>query len=209
MAVGETIVREYFELHGFFVRQQRKSYNPNRRDEEEIDFYLVNPSSITTPNLSNSPEPQTAIPFVLRSSDIQKISRAVIVVRGWHTEVFNASTIMNMSEQIRFADPVVFNPIARAFGGTGPLHKILALSDLPQNEEARAQSIALLQGKGIDAIITFPTMLTSLISAVEENRNYIRSDLLQTLRILKAYDLLKDTQMELFNTKRTRKAKAV
>jgi hypothetical protein len=23
-AVSETIVREYFELHGFFVRQQRK-----------------------------------------------------------------------------------------------------------------------------------------------------------------------------------------
>jgi len=208
MAVGETIVREYFELHGFFVRQQRKSVNPNRRDEEDIDFFVINSNSFATVSASTNPADKSPpIPFVLRSSDLQNIARAVIVVRAWHTEVFNVSTIMHISEQIRFADPSFFSPIARTFGSTGPLHKILALSDLPQNEETRAQSIALLQGKGIDAVITFTTMLLSLIAAVEENRNYTKSDLLQTLRILKAYDLLKDTQMELFKIKRIRKTK--
>ena len=37
-AVSETIVREFFELHGFFVRQQRKYIAPTRREDEEIDF---------------------------------------------------------------------------------------------------------------------------------------------------------------------------
>jgi hypothetical protein len=32
---------------------------------------------------------------------------------------------------------------------------------------------------------------------VATNRNYVKSDLLQTLRLLKNYDLLKDPQMEL------------
>ena len=32
MAVSETIVREFFELHGFFVRQQRKHIAPKRED---------------------------------------------------------------------------------------------------------------------------------------------------------------------------------
>ena len=42
MAVSETIVREYFELHGFFVRQNRKHIAPKREDDE-IDFYVHNP----------------------------------------------------------------------------------------------------------------------------------------------------------------------
>ena len=42
-AVSETIVREYFELHGFLVRQQRKYVAPTRREDEEIDFFVMNP----------------------------------------------------------------------------------------------------------------------------------------------------------------------
>jgi len=34
------------------------------------------------------------------------------------------------------------------------------------------------------------------------NRNYEKSDVLQMLRILKNYDLLKDRQMELFKSKK-------
>ena len=37
-AVSETILREFFELHGFFVRQQRKYSAPTRREDEEIDY---------------------------------------------------------------------------------------------------------------------------------------------------------------------------
>ena len=37
MAGSETIVREYFELHDFFVRQNRKHIAPKREDDE-IDF---------------------------------------------------------------------------------------------------------------------------------------------------------------------------
>src|SRR2546430_15070376 len=42
-AVSETMVREYFELHGFFVRQQRKYVAPARAEEEEADFFIINP----------------------------------------------------------------------------------------------------------------------------------------------------------------------
>ena len=37
-AVSETMAREFVELHGFFVRQQRKYIAPpTRREDEEID----------------------------------------------------------------------------------------------------------------------------------------------------------------------------
>ena len=40
------------------------------------------------------------------------------------------------------------------------------------------------------------------------SKNYEKSDLLQTLRILKTYDLLKDAQLDLFEKPKGRKLKA-
>ena len=61
---------------------------------------------------------------------------------------------------------------------------------------------AYLRSKGVDAVIPFRTMLADLIANIETNRNYQKSDLLQTLRILKNYDFFKEPQLELFKAKR-------
>ena len=57
----------------------------------------------------------------------------------------------------------------------------------------------------LDAVIPFRTMLADLIENVEANRNYQKSDLLQTIRILKNYVFFKDPQMELFRSKRKKR----
>lgn len=56
----------------------------------------------------------------------------------------------------------------------------------------------------MDAVIPFRTMLADLVTRTEANRNYQKSDLLQTIRILKNYDFFKEPQMELFKTRRKR-----
>jgi hypothetical protein len=75
--------------------------------------------------------------------------------------------------------------------------KILVLPALPTAEPFRSQSVALLKERGVDAIISFRAMLTDLIDKIESNQNYSKSDTLQVMRILKNYDLIKDTQLEL------------
>ena len=195
-AVSETIVREYFELHGFLVRQQRKYVAPTRREDEEIDFFVLNPQPR---------EAAGALPFELRSFDLARLHRAIVVVKGWHTETFSPAVLANAPEIFRFVEPAVLHPAARAFGGDTPLTKILVVPALPQNATARSQSIELLRGKGIDAVIPFHTMLRDLIDEIEVNRNYQKSDLLQVIRILKNYDFFKEPQLELFRTKRPRK----
>jgi hypothetical protein len=40
-------------------------------------------------------------------------------------------------------------------------------------------------------------MLLDLLDKIETNQNYTKSDTLQVMRILKNYDLLKDTQLDL------------
>ncbi len=191
-AVSETIVREYFELHEFLVRQHRKYVSPSRLEDDDIDFFVLNPAPAPAP-------PQ--LPFVLNSNDLAAIARAVVVVKGWHTETFTPSVLANAPEIFRFVEPRVFQQAARAFGEDGTPLKILVVPALPQEAQAREQSIALLKSKGIDAVIPFRTMLADLINQIESNRNYQKSDLLQMIRILKTYDFFKDPQLELFKAR--------
>jgi hypothetical protein len=192
-AVSETIVREYFELHEFLVRQHRKYIAQTRREEDDIDFFVLNPR----------PEPRASdLPFVLSSEDLSAIRRAIVVVKGWHTETFSSARLASTPEIFRFVGTKVFQKAAKVFGEEGNPTKILVVPALPQADEARDESIALLRAKGIDAVIPFRTMLSDLISRVEPNRNYQKSDLLQTIRILKNYDFFKEAQLELFKPKR-------
>ena len=192
-AVSETIVREYFELHGFFVRQQRKFIAPSQREDDEIDFFVFNPQPS---------ESDAALPFTLASTDLARIARGVVVVKGWHTETFSSAVLANAPEILRFLEPGTFQQTARAFGKDGPVAKILVVPALPAGAQAREQSIELLRGKGLDAVIPFHTMLADLIDQIEVNRNYQKSDLLQIIRILKNYGFLKDPQLELFKPKK-------
>jgi len=90
----------------------------------------------------------------------------------------------------------------RQVGQDGTPLKILVVPALPQNAQAREQSIGVLRSKGIDAVIPFRTMLAELVAKTEPNRNYQKSDLLQIIRILKNYDLIKEPQLELFKVRR-------
>jgi hypothetical protein len=197
-AVSETIVREYFELHEFLVRQHRKYISQTHRaEDDDIDFFVLNP------------HPQTlseALPFVLGSTDLAFIKRAIVVVKGWHTETFSSAKLTHAPEIFRFVEPKVFQQAVRAFGQDGTPLKILVVPALPQAAAARDESIALLRSKGIDAVIPFHTMLATMVSQTQVNRNYQKSDLLQIIRILKNYDFFKEPQLELFKTKPKRKA---
>ncbi|MFZ1073987.1 MAG: hypothetical protein WAO21_11205 [Verrucomicrobiia bacterium] len=195
-AVSETIVREYFELHEFLVRQHRKYITQTKREEDDIDFFVLNPR----------PQKRDAgVPFILSSPDLKFIERAVVVVKGWHTETFSPAVLAHAPEIFRFVEPKVFQQAALAFGADGTPTKILVVPALPQGEDARQQSVELLRSKGIDAVIPFHVMLSDLIGHIEVNRNYQKSDLLQMIRILKNYDFFKEPQLELFKSKRKRR----
>ena len=194
-SVSETIVREYFELREFLVRQHRKYIAPQKSDDDDIDFFVLNPQAQAR---------QGEQPFVLESADLKFIERAVVVVKGWHTETFSSARLASTPEIFRFVEPKVFQQAARAFGKNGTPLKILVVPALPQTEEARGESIALLRSKGVDAVIPFRTMLNDLVEQTEVNRNYQKSDLLQMIRILKNYDYFKEPQLELFKRKRKR-----
>src|SRR2546427_1924336 len=121
-SVSETIVREYFELHGFLVRQHRKYTATSRREDDEIDFFALNPRPVVD---------AAELPFVLTSAELSRVTRAVVVVKGWHTETFGPGVLTHAPQIFRFLEPAVFKQAARLFGGDGSLTKILIVPALP------------------------------------------------------------------------------
>jgi len=199
--IDEAIVREYFELNGFLVRQLRKhtAHGRSRKDEELIDLLVYNPAC-----------KETASPnFILFSNDLPLIRRAVIAVRAWHSKKFTASTLRASSEIFSFLEKDVLKKASDLFASDeedleahGELKKILVLPGLPTHEPHRTESIELLRKHGVDGIISFRSMLQDILTKVEVNHSYTKSDLLQTLRILKNYDLIRSPQMDLFSDKK-------
>jgi hypothetical protein len=186
-AVNEALVREYFELHGFFVRQGRKFIAPQQRDNDEVDFFVVHPAP--------TPEPP---PFILQSEDLPRLGRALVVVKPWHTDTFTPGLLANAPEIFRFLKPAALAQAAKAFPGDGRIHRVLVLPALPKEPDACRQSIDLLKARGVDAVLLFRPLLQDLITGVETNRNYQKSDVLQLLRVLKNYDFFREPQLELF-----------
>jgi hypothetical protein len=195
-AVSEMMVREFFELHGFLVRQPRKYTLRSARGSDEADLFVVNPRPLPL----NEP-----LPFLLAPEDLDRVSRGVVVVKGWHTETFSANRLALQPEIFRFASPAVVRRAARELGKLGeggPVCKILVVPSLPQKEDLRRESVAVMRQNGVDAALPFATLLADLIRRVEVNRDYQKSDLLQALRILKNYGFLSDPQLELFKPAR-------
>ncbi len=193
-AIDEGIVREYFEQNGFLVRQVRKYQVQARKknDDEEIDLIVYNPGWTRE---SRRPD------FFLFSNELPCLHRAVVAVKPWHTGVFTPNMLRSSPEIFRFLSDNVLKEVSRLFpqgdeADDGGLAKILVLPGLPTQEPYRSQSVELLKERGVDGIISFRAMLLDLIDKVEVNRNYLKSDTLEVIRILKNYDLLRDAQLD-------------
>lgn len=198
----ENIVREYFELNGFFVRQLRKYMVQSRkkRADEEIDLLVFNPNARGNPQETG---------FQLFSSDMGSIRKAVVVVKAWHTSRFTPAMLKSSSRIFDFLKKDVLNKAEAYFSfdesevgaeisNVEGLKKILVIPGLPTSDPHRSESIQLLKDQGVDGIIAFSTILENLLRHVEVNHSYQKSDLLQLMRILKIYDMVKEPQMSLF-----------
>lgn len=196
MGMNDTIVREYFELNGFLVLQPRKHTVPGRHKtaREEVDFVLTRPVNATHGVASS---------FVWTGDDLRPVARAIVGILGWHSERLYPARLEKEPDLYRFAEKDALR-YAQNLLGTGKFARILCLPRLPVGEDLRSRSVELLKERGIDGVITFGTMLMELARSVDVNRNYGKSDLLQIMRLLKNYDLIRDEQLDLFIDRRNR-----
>ncbi|MFA5042700.1 MAG: hypothetical protein WC381_07365 [Kiritimatiellia bacterium] len=195
-AVSEWIVREYFEQQGYMVVQPCKYFVTGRpkRMDEEIDLIVEHPL------IAELRRPDT---MLWSAKDLKTVPRAVVGVYGWHTERIYPAMLEHIPEIARFAGADAVRSAERRTGRSGFV-KILCLPRLPVSEKLRLDTLDLLKQKGVDGVLSFRTMLLELLEGVDTKKNYEKSDLLQILRILKNYDLLKAPQLELFALRKRR-----
>ncbi|MCK5558685.1 MAG: hypothetical protein KAJ01_09915 [Candidatus Hydrogenedentes bacterium] len=186
--VNLQLVKEFFELNGFMILTNRKHQLRKIGVDWEYSIELL------VANL-DFVKPEEESGFLLEPRDLKAIPRAIVDVKGWHTEVFYPSTIESARSFFAFVSPESLQYATRVFKGE-PFSKVMVLSELPSNKEILARSIDVLRKNGIDHTLEFSTILRDLISHVQINNNYTESDTLQLVRLMKRYGIVKDLQME-------------
>lgn len=197
----ENIVREYFELNGFFVRQLRKFsvHSRKKRTEDAVELLVLNPAA---------PAERPTSGFQLFSGDMATIRSAIVVVKPWHTSGFTPAMLKSSARTYDFLKKDVLNKTDAYFdlgddetnvqAMVEPAMKLLVLPGLPASDPQRSECIDQLKAQQVDGIIAFSTILENLLRHVEVNHSYHKSDLLQLMRVLKIYDMVKEPQMQLF-----------
>lgn len=192
--ISENLVTEYFEMNNFAVKINKKyAFSSKKRSEmEEINLIAY--------NLKENTATDSEKKFILGEDSIKKIKRAIVEVKGWHTEKFAPSVLIKSPHIFNFVESKVLKAAERLLG-TKEFKKILVVPRLPKAKETRNKSIKIMKEKGVDHAIEFTTILDHIIQNIQTNKNYIESDILQTIRLLKNYGLIKDKQLELFKKK--------
>ncbi len=190
----DSLVREFFEVNGFFVRQSRQAPVAGKRKrpaaEGEVFFH-------------NS---QPAVPgeraFQLFGSDLVGLTEGVAVVRDWHGQKAVTATTIRRGDFLDFIRKEACETAKEAWasrpeGEAAPATKILILPGLPAQEPARSESIRLLKEAGVDHVISIRTIIENLVQHAETPTSR-ESPTLALLRLLRVYDMVRTTQLELF-----------
>lgn len=183
------IVREFLEAHNFSVFTNRKF---QLQKAEPPRGYSIDLLGV---NMSYS-KPETELPMRLHADHMRFIPNVIVDVKGWHSDRFSPSMLAASPEIFYFVSPASLD-YARSVFGDAPFKSILVISEAPATEPVWFRMEEMLREKGVDHVLEFPTILSFLISHVEVNLNYVESETLQLLRLLKRYGLVKGLQLEL------------
>jgi len=183
------VVREFLEASDFIVITNRKFQLQKAEPPGRYSIDLLGR------NLQCA-QRESPLPMRLQAEHMRYIPNVIVGVKGWHSQRFSASLVDSMKELYYFVSPAALEYAREAFDGA-PFKSVLVISEAPAEEDARSKMEEILSERGVDHVLEFPAILNFLISHVEVSVNYVGSDVLQLLRYLKRYGLVKGLQMDL------------
>ncbi len=183
------VVREFLEANDFSVITNRKFQLQKAEPPGRYSIDLLGGNLQWT-------KPESPLPMRLQARHLRYVPNVIVDVKGWHSQRFSPSIVGSMKELYYFVSPAALEFAREVFGGA-PFKSILVISEAPVDRDASSKMEEILRENGIDHVIEFPTILSFLISHVEVSVNYVGSDVLQLIRYLKRYGLVKGLQLEL------------
>lgn len=188
-------VREFFELNLFRVLTHWQHQEAQARSSDPGPLLFVEHARPGDGDATSPVASVDGLPFLLPPNEVPLIRRAVVEVRAWHGERFYSSVIASSSALSHVVGSETTD-LANEVFGTSEFATILVISELPTSSKPRNRSLELLKGLGIGHVLEFPALLQEMIVRVSAHGNYAPSQTLQTLRLLKRYNLIRLQQLE-------------
>jgi len=180
------LVREFFELNQFSVLTHWPHQDERARGGEGGSLLFVERLGEASGDVA---------PFHLHCGDLRHLKRAVVEVRAWHADKFYPSVVESSPILAHVASAEVAALAHETFSGDS-FTTILVISELPSTAAPRGRTLQLLEGLRVGHILEFGTLLAGMAWQLSSQGNYAPSQTLQTLRLLKRYDLLRRQQLE-------------
>ena len=200
MEVEHDLVEAYFESNGFLVRQAGKPAQVSARKNSEplLTLAIFNPAILQN---------QSDLGFRLYTSDLKKIRSGLVSLLGWGNSGFTNGMLNNDSMLIKYFKKELkdnrlglnFSPGPElAESGMGPFMRLLIVPALPRNEAKITEVFSILQKNSVDGVLTIRSMLENLLRQSDPGKFSPGKPFLQVLKLLKAYELAKEPQLEMF-----------
>ena len=118
--------------------------------------------------------------------------RAIVEVKGWHTETFTKSYFTTKrpkdyrSRIFHFLRPEA-TKAANKFFKNKPFRRIIVVPKI--SEKDRAEIVGICNKKGVE-ILEFTNILNRIIQETKTNKNYKDSEFQQAVRLMKVYKFI-------------------
>ena len=200
MDIESDLIEAYFESNGFLVRQAGKAETiTNRKKRGALPTLAIfNPAVLTN---------SSSLGVRLYTGDLKKIRAALVSLLGWGNSDFTNGMLNNDGMLLKFYKKEVkedrvasgFNPGPElAESGMGSFLRLLIVPGLPRNETKVSEVFSMFQGLGVDGVLTLRSMLENLLRQSEPGKVYTGNPFFQVLKLVKAYELAKEPQLEMF-----------
>lgn len=203
MSVEIDLVETYFESNGFLVRRAGEPHVESRKKKVSPLPTLA----IFNPKRS---ENEQDLGFRMFTGDLVNIRSALVSLLGWSNSSFANDCMTSdvrlakffKSEDLLEKLKIGFKPSPLlAESGMGEFLCLLVIPHFPRNEQKAKLLIDHLQDAGVDGVLTLRSIFENLLRKSSPAETFVNQEIFHTLKLLKAYDLVKEPQLDMFNEK--------
>lgn len=203
MEVERELVEAYFESNGFLVRETVSVRDAISQKKQSLlpSMAIFNP--LTEENGAD-------LGFRLFTSDLTKIRSALVGLLGWENTSFSNSLLTSDARILKYfkqetkdervAESLEVGPDLSG-AGFGESLRLLVVPALPRSEGKLRETFSFLRGLGVDGVLTMRSMLENLLRQSLPSKPYRGKSIFQILCLMKAYDLVREPQLEMFPEK--------
>ena len=200
MSMEIDLAKAYFESNGFLVRQA--GTHPQEPAKKKV--VPLPTIAVFNPNGSDN---GIDLNFRMFTGDLVGVKSALVSLLGWGNSCFTNDCLTSDARLMKFFKAEAsaeqlnlnFNPSpVLAESGLGDFLRILVIPHFPRNEQKAKVLTESLKEAGVDGVLTLRSIFENLLRQASPARNFINQDILHILKLLKAYDLVKEPQLDIF-----------